>query len=103
MVVVVAPDGLSAYVARLGNSDVVRVDLATGRILEQIPTPDAPVGLALWGDLLYVTHFWTGEISLIYRPQAQVVQKIRLHPQASHAHSMAIDVRNGLGFCALYN
>jgi YVTN family beta-propeller protein len=96
--VVVAPDGLSAYVARLGNSDVVRVDLATGRILEQIPTPDAPVGLALWGDLLYVTHFWTGEISLIYRPQAQVVQKIRLHPQASHAHSMAIDVRNGLAF-----
>lgn len=96
--VVASPDGATAYVARFASADVVRIDLATGIILQTIPTPADPVGLALWGEFLYVTHLWQGQVSLIYRPANQVIQTLRLHPQASHAHTLTIDARNGLAY-----
>ena len=56
--------------------------LRTGVVIEarqvigDIPTPPLPTGLAIWGDFLYVTHFWSGQVSLIYLPMRQVVETV---------------------------
>ncbi len=95
---VVAADNASAYVSLLGEAAVLRLDLADGRVLERIETPAEPAGLALWGDFLYVTHFWSGQLSLIYRPDAAVVRTIDTAAGAGFAPSLSIDARAGLAY-----
>ncbi len=64
-----------AWVSSQATDEVIQIDYQTGEILARIPTQPTPTGLTLWGDsMLYVTHLWTGEISLIHIPQMQVVR-----------------------------
>jgi sugar lactone lactonase YvrE len=45
-----APDGSSLFVALAGRDEVIRVDLATGKIRERWPAPREPRGLAVSAD-----------------------------------------------------
>lgn len=64
-----------AYISLQATDEVIEIDYTTGQILRRISTPALPTGLTLWGqDMLYVTHLWTGEISLIHLPQTRVVR-----------------------------
>lgn len=94
----VARSESEVYISRQGSHDILQMNLTDGTIVRRIPTPNFPSGLALWGDFLYVTHFWSGEISLIYLPAGQVVQTIRTGSQAGFSPSIALDTRNGLAY-----
>lgn len=64
-----------AYISLQATNEVIQINYQTGEILNRIPTASTPTGLTLWGEhMLYVTHLWTGEISLIHIPQMQVVR-----------------------------
>lgn len=95
---VVTDDDSFAYVALQGTNEVVRVDLNTGAILDRIPTPAFPAGLLLWGDFLYVTHFWDGNLSLIYLPQMTVVRTVDTGGDTSLFPSLALDPTAGVAY-----
>ena len=95
---VVTDNNETAFVALQGEDVVLEIEVRTGDILKRIPTQAEPTGLAIWGDFLYVTHFWTGQISLIYLPAERVVQTIPTNAQASLSQSIVIDTRNGIAY-----
>jgi YVTN family beta-propeller protein len=95
---VVARDASTAYVSLQSTSEVLRVDLASGDIATRIPVPAMPAGLALWGDFLYVTHFWSGQLSLIYLPQQAVVRTVATGGDSSLAQSLTINPRTGMAY-----
>jgi len=95
---VVTTDDRVAYVSVQGTHEVIAIDYTTGEIINRIPTPDDPFGLALWGDFLYVTHLWSGEFSLIYLPQQEVVRTIVTGADASLAPSAFIDRTSGVAY-----
>ncbi|MEQ8675665.1 MAG: beta-propeller fold lactonase family protein [Aggregatilineales bacterium] len=88
----------SAFVSLQGNGEIVQVDLATGAIIMRIATPPNPTGLVLWGDFLYVTHLWSGELSLIYLPQKEVVRTISTGQDTSLFQSFTIDPTSGRAY-----
>ena len=85
-----------AYVSLLGSDRVALVDLVAKRISGVIDVPDAPAGLALWGDFLYVTHFWSGEISLVYLPTRRVIETRRTGVDTALFQSLELDITRGL-------
>jgi len=95
---VIAPTDTTAFVSLQGENAVVEVDLITGTILRYIETPASPSGLALWGDFLYVTHLWTGDVSLIYLPQSQVVRTVALGQDTGLSQSLVLDRTRGLAY-----
>lgn len=94
---VVADEEL-AYISLQASNEVVIVDLANGRVQERITMPPAPSGLAKWGDFLYVTHFWSGELSLIYLPTAELARTIQVHPQGTLFAAIEINPIDGLAY-----
>ncbi len=94
----IVADETFAYISLLETDEVIIVNLEDGTIETRITTPDSPAGLAKWGDFLYVTHFWTGEFSLIYLPTAEVVRTIRPNPQGSLFASVEINPINGIAY-----
>lgn len=82
-----------AYVSLLAEDAVIEINYRTGEVLRRFSVPDAPMGLTLWDSLLYVTHFWSGEVSLVYLPQAALVRTISPAPDASLAPTLAINRR----------
>ncbi len=94
---VVANDTM-AYLSIQGSSEIIGIDLASGNITTRILTPSFPAGLALWGDFLYVTHFWSGAFSLLYLPTAQVVRTIQPSAYAGLSASIEIDTRAGIAY-----
>ncbi|NDJ63014.1 MAG: hypothetical protein GYB67_17980 [Chloroflexi bacterium] len=99
---VVAGDDGFAYVALNGSDSIAVVDLQTDpaqpRVVGAIPVPDAPAGLTLWGEFLYVTHFWSGEVTLIYTPQRRIVETIRTGLDTALFQALAIDRTRGLAY-----
>lgn len=93
---VVSNSNDTAFVALQGRDEVIQIDINTGAIINRITTPPHPEGLALWGDYLYVTHVWSGELSLIYLPLGSVVRTIQTGAggQNSHSYTLAIDPVN---------
>jgi YVTN family beta-propeller protein len=83
----------TAYMALHGTNEIVGLTLDTGEITARIAVPAFPTGLALWGNLLYVTHFQAGTVSLIFLPTQQVVQTLSLGGGASLAAGIEIDTR----------
>jgi YVTN family beta-propeller protein len=98
---VVMADNQTAYVALQGENVVALVNIDTQQVTGRIPTPRLPSGLAIWGDFLYVTHFWTGEISLIYLPQNAVVRTISTGIDTGLAPAIEVDTANGTAFVPL--
>lgn len=95
---VVTNSNETAFVSLQGTGEVVQVNLANGAILMRMPTPPDPSGLVLWGDFLYVTHLWSGDLSLIYLPQKQVVRTIPTGQDTSLFQSFTIDPTDGRAY-----
>lgn len=95
---VVTADDTTAYVSLQGSDEVIRVDLATGAITTRIPTDDGPTGLALWGDLLYVTYLWNGRLSLIHLPQAKLIETVSAGQDVGVAQFVGLDAQRGLAY-----
>ncbi len=95
---VVTSSNSSAWVTLEGTDEVIRIALATGEIEARISVPDAPAGLALWGDFLYVTHLWSGNFSLLYIPQNRTVETISSAVNASLTQAVAIDPQRGIAY-----
>ncbi len=94
---VVASDRF-AYVSLEDSDEVVAVDLSSGQVTQRLSVADAPSGLALWGDFLYVTHFWSGQITLIYIPQWRVIGTVSTGTDTGLSQSLQIDPARGLAF-----
>lgn len=88
----------TAYVSLQGSDEIAVVDLQQGQVVSRIPVPDAPTGLTLWGEFLYVTHFWSGEISLVYLPQGRVIQTVRTGSDTALFQNIEPDVTRGIAY-----
>ncbi|GAB4571720.1 MAG: hypothetical protein Kow0077_09170 [Anaerolineae bacterium] len=94
----VVTDGTRLFVALQGEDAVVELDRSTGRILRKMAVPDAPAGLALWGDFLYVTHFESGALSLLYLPTGEVAKSVRGTPDARLSQSVWVNAFDGVAY-----
>lgn len=94
----VITDGVTAYVTLQGSDQVVGIALSTQQIISRIDVGDAPAGLTLWGDFLYVTHFWSGEISLIYLPQGRVIQTVSTGSDTALFQNLEPDITRGIAY-----
>ena len=88
----------TAFISRHGTHDIIELELRTGTILQRIPTPEFPSGMALWGDFLYVTHFWSGDFSLIYLPTGELVRTISTGLQSGLSAVVELNPREGRAY-----
>jgi YVTN family beta-propeller protein len=95
---VVTDEADMAYVSLFGSDAIAAINLTTGTLVETYATPDAPAGLALWGDFLYVTHFWSGQVSLVYLPLKRVVATIPTGQDSGLSQAIEIDTTRGLAY-----
>lgn len=95
---VIVADDDTAYVSLQGSAEIVVVDLVTSTLKGRIPVPAFPSGMSLWGDFLYVTHFWSGQVSLIYLPQGQVVTTVSTGLDTGLSQAIEVDVTRGLAY-----
>jgi YVTN family beta-propeller protein len=95
---VVTDNNETAYVSMQGSNEILCVDIVNGQVLWRAAVPAAPTGLSLWGDFLYITHFWSGELSLFYLPQQQVVYAASTGLNTGVTPSVEIDAIRGLAY-----
>ncbi len=95
---IVTEDGNLIYVALEGSSQIAVVDVNAGAVLYTIPVGQFPTGLALWGEFLYVTHLWSGDLSLIYLPQRRVIQTLETGSDTALFQSIELDISRGLAY-----
>jgi YVTN family beta-propeller protein len=95
---VVAGDNALAYVSLQGSDEIAAVDLRAQQVIWRLSVPPYPSGLMLWGDFLYVTHFWSGDVSLIYLPTRLVAQTARIGGGLGVAQAIEPDISRGLAY-----
>ncbi len=95
---VVADRNDRALVSLQGSNEIVEVDLDTYTISRRMSVPPGPAGLAVWGEFLYITHFWSGDISLLYLPQGKVVRVVSTGEDTGISQALDIDVARGLAY-----
>jgi len=95
---VVAGSDTMAYVSVQGSGEIAEIDLNAALVTRRFPVADMPSGLALWGDFLYVTHFWTGEISLVYLPTGALVAHMGTGGTNSISQAIALDITRGIAY-----
>lgn len=95
---VVAGSNDTAYVSLEGSDQIAVIDLNIGSVTHTINVPDAPAGLALWGDFLYVTHFWSGAISMVYLPQGRVIQTVSTGSDSALFQNVEPDITRGIAY-----
>ena len=95
---VVIGDNQTAYVSLMGSDEIVEVNIDTGEITARIAVPSSPAGLALWGEFLYVSHFWTGDLTLIYLPQHRVAQTAHTGSDLGVTQAVELDITRGLAY-----
>lgn len=95
---VVSNNDSIAYVSLQGSDEIAIVDLTGERVLRTIAVPDSPAGLSLWGDFLYVTHFWSGTLSLIYLPQERVIQTVATGSDTALFQNIELDITRGIAY-----
>jgi len=88
----------TAYVSLEGSGQVAIVDLVARQVTDYIPVADWPTGLTLWGDFLYVAHFWSGQVSMIYLPQKAVVNTISTGLDTGLFQAIELDVSRGVAY-----
>lgn len=88
----------TAYVSLEGGDEIVVIDVRNERVRSRIPVPDAPAGVTLWGDFLYVTHFWSGAISLVYLPLGRVIQTVSTGSDTALFQNLEPDVGRGIAY-----
>jgi YVTN family beta-propeller protein len=94
---VVSGSDAYAYVSLQGDGEVVEVDLTAARVSRRFSVPGTPSGLALWGDFLYVTDFWQGDVSLVYLPAGQMVARGG-STRGSVSPTIALDITRGIAY-----
>ncbi|MFN8451358.1 MAG: cytochrome c peroxidase [Anaerolineae bacterium] len=87
-----------AYVSLEGSDQIAVVDLNQGAVARTIDVPDAPAGLTLWGDFLYVTHFWSGAVSMVYLPQARIIQTVSTGMDTALFQNLEPDITRGVAY-----
>ncbi|MEO8394595.1 MAG: hypothetical protein ABI700_16490 [Chloroflexota bacterium] len=87
-----------AYVSLEGSNQIAVIDLVNTRVSSLIDVPAEPAGLTLWGDFLYVSHFWSGDISMVYLPQARVVQTVSTGSDTSLFQNIEPDITRGIAY-----
>jgi YVTN family beta-propeller protein len=95
---IVIPDNEMAYVTLQGSNEVVVISLSSQQVMQRIPVPSRPAGLALWGDVLYVTHFETGQVSLIYVPSGRVIETVSTGIDVGASQMIELDVTRGVAY-----
>jgi YVTN family beta-propeller protein len=95
---VLTDDNQTAYVSLQGDATVIEIDIQTGEIISTITTPEQPTGLSIWGDFLYVTHFYSGQVSMVYLPTGEVVRTITTGVDVGMMPSIFVDHRNGIAY-----
>ncbi len=88
----------TAYVSLEGSDQIAVVDLRDRRVSSTIDVPTMPAGLTLWGDFLYVTHFWSGALSLVYLPQGRVVQTVSTGSDTALFQNFEPDITRGIAY-----
>ncbi|MCC6802473.1 MAG: hypothetical protein IT319_06290 [Anaerolineae bacterium] len=95
---VVTNNNETAYVSLEGTDQIAEVDFNRGIVSRTIDVPDAPAGLALWGDFLYVTHFWSGAVSMVYLPQGRVIQTASTGMDTALFQNIEPDITRGVAY-----
>lgn len=95
---IVIPNNETAYVSLQGSNEIVAVSLSGLRVVQRIPVPLRPAGLMLWGDMLYVTHFVTGRVSLIYLPAGRVIETVSTGIDVGASAMIEPDVTRGVAY-----
>jgi len=74
----VVTDGVYAFVAEFGPGTISKLDLVTGELLDRIVVDAFPSGLALSrdGGRLFVTHFFTGLLTVIDQKTSTAIGKV---------------------------
>lgn len=87
----VVTDGRRAYISLFGDDQIAVLDLSSAEVLYRINVPDAPAGLALGGDWLLVTHFYSGQASLLNVERTPfLVGTVNAEPDGNLAGSIII-------------
>lgn len=81
-----------AYVSLAGVPQVVVVDLETLTVSAAVPLPPFPTGLALTADeaALYVTHLYSGAVSVVDTAVLTVTQTLLAAPEANLAQFITL-------------
>ncbi|MBC7813005.1 MAG: hypothetical protein H7175_17745, partial [Burkholderiales bacterium] len=53
---------------------------------------------SVWGDFVYVTHFWSGQVSLVYLPEARIATTISTGIDTGLSQSIEVDIVTGLAY-----
>jgi YVTN family beta-propeller protein len=88
----VVTDGVHAFVAEYGLGNVSVIDLETGALVKRIPVEAFPAGLALSqsGEHLFVTHFFTGRITVIDQMSSTVQETLSTGSDTNLSQFIAI-------------
>lgn len=87
-----------AYVSMQGSDEVVIVDIPNQQVIGRMPVPAQPAGLALYGDFLYVTHFWSGDVTLLYLPQRRIIETTSTGVDTGLSQSIQLDITRGVAY-----
>ena len=96
-----SPDSRTAYIALMGSDRLVRVDLASGAVLDYARTGDGPrhVVSSPDGRFLYVTNNGDGTVSKLERSTGRVLQWVRT---GKEPRSLAISSDGGAVYSVNY-
>ena len=88
----VVSDGLYAFVSEFGSGNISIFKIETGMLVKRIKVDPFPAGLALSKDAktLFVTHFFSGAITVIERQTLRVMQTITLGSDTNLSQFIAI-------------
>ncbi len=89
-----------AFISLPQQNQVIVMEIESGRVVQRIDTPPQPAGLALWADFLYVTHYESGQFSLIYLPAGEVVRTISPDAEATLFNALLVNPINGVAYLA---
>lgn len=87
-----------AYVSMMGSDEVLVVSLTGDGVIDRIAMDSRPAGLTLWGDFLYVTHFWNGNVSLVYLPQARITARVSSGMDTTALQAIELDITRGIAY-----
>ncbi|MBN2469146.1 MAG: hypothetical protein JXN59_00370 [Anaerolineae bacterium] len=88
----VVTDGARAFVSCFADDQIAVLDLTSGDILYRVNVPDAPAGLALSGQWLLATHFYSGTVTALNVLRTPVVVgSVNAEPDGNLASVIAIE------------
>lgn len=87
----VVTDGRRAYISCLADDQIAVLDTASLTVLHRLNVPDSPTGLALGGEWLLVTHFYSGQVTLLNVLRTPfVVGSVNAEPDGNLARAIII-------------